>query len=56
MRRLVPILVVAAAALACGRPAAPPSEATAPPGSLEAASVLARQQGVPVLLEFYSDT
>jgi hypothetical protein len=41
MRRTFPILVVAAAALSCGRPAAPPPEA---------------REDLPVLLEFYSDT
>jgi hypothetical protein len=44
MRRFVPILVVAAAALSCGRPAAPPPDADA------------RREALPVLLEFYSDT
>ncbi|HEX6852087.1 MAG TPA: hypothetical protein VF139_11870 [Candidatus Polarisedimenticolaceae bacterium] len=40
MRRTIPILVVAAAALSCGRSAAPPTAV----------------EGLPVLLEFYSDT
>jgi hypothetical protein len=43
MRRAFPFLVVAAAALSCGRPAAPPP-ADAP------------REDLPVLLEFYSDT
>ena len=41
MRRAFPILAVAAAALSCGRPAAPPPEP---------------RPDLPVLLEFYSDT
>ena len=42
MRRTFLFLVAAAAALSCGRPAAPPADAP--------------REDLPVLLEFYSDT